>query len=110
MTFPSILCTGMLSASAVLFASNAFADPPNISIGVLSTSSSRSCLRSGEDALREAEFHGVDRSVEGNLVFGRRDDYRGAVYCSLGNKAVFVVTGPDGSMCKKYLDAVKNGF
>jgi hypothetical protein len=110
MTLPSFICTGLLGASAVLFASNAFADPPTMSISSLSTRSLKSCLRLAEDALREADFHGVDRSTQGKAVFGRRGDYRGGVYCALEDKAIFVVSGPEIALCNKYIDAVKNGF
>ena len=110
MRFPSIICTGVLGASAILLASNAFADPPHMCLGHLSASSVKSCVRVAEDALREAEFHRVELSDNGKAVFGQRGDYKAAVYCGAEIKAFFSVAGPETAVSCKYVDAIKNGF
>lgn len=69
------------------------------------------CVRLGSEAMKS---NGLTRAFEvlGNSsIYGEIDRYTGLVRCAADKEMVyFVVAGPVGKECSKYMNAVRNYF
>ena len=111
MTNKWIYAAAAVLLAAAMPASTVIAGPSMSSAWLAITVDQDTCVRKASDTMKGQNFRTRFEVLGNSSIYGELTDYTGLIRCAAEKGIVyFVVSGPKGDMCSKYMNSMRDDF